>query len=208
MLSIALPKGRLGNKVYNFLSKCGYECEDMLSDTRKLVLTNNERGVSYFMVKPTDVPVYVDYGAADVGIVGKDSLLESGYDVYEVLDLNIGKCRMCVCGKSDFVDDRSKPLRVATKFPSIAKAYYGKNNREVDIIKLSGSIELAPILNISDVIVDLVETGTTLKENNLVVLEEVMPISARLIVNKASYKFKKAEIDDLTKKLKKEIQND
>ncbi len=205
MLRIALPKGRLGNKVYNFLSKCGYECEDVLTDTRKLILTNDKNNASYFMVKPADVTVYVEYGAADIGIVGKDCLIESGYDVYELLDLGFGKCDMCVAGKANFVDDTSRPLRVATKFPLIAKNYFDSKNRNIEIIKLYGSIELAPILNISDVIVDIVETGLTLKENGLVVLEKIMPISARLIANKSAYKFKKEEIDNLAKNLRKEL---
>jgi len=202
MLNIALPKGRLGNKVYEMLASIGYDCEDLTSDTRKLIFVNERSGVKYFLAKPSDVATYVEYGAADIGVVGKDILLESGADVYELLDLKIGKCRMAVAAKNDYVEDVNRPIRVATKFPNIAKEYYKSCNKEIDIIKLSGSIEIAPILNMSDVIVDIVETGTTLKENNLSVIEEIAPISARLIANKASYKFKTAEIDKIIKMLK------
>ena len=158
-------------------------------------------GIRYFLVKPSDVAIYVEHGAADVGIVGKDILEESGADVYELLDTGLGKCRMCVAGPTDFADDPSRALRVATKFVNIAKAYYSSLGRDIEIIKLNGSIELAPILGLSDVIVDIVETGTTLKENNLKVLTEFMPISARFIANKASYKFKNKELLTLMEKL-------
>ncbi len=208
MLNIALPKGRLGNKVYKMLESIGYECEEILSDTRKLIFTNEKNGVSYFLVKPSDVAIYVEYGAADIGVVGRDSLIESQADVYELLDLNIGKCRMAVAGYKDFKDNIEVPLRVATKFPNIAKDYYAKQGREIDIIKLYGSIELAPILKLSDVIVDIVETGATLKENNLDVLTEILPISARLIANKSSYNFKEDEIKKVVAELKRGIKND
>ncbi len=194
MINIALPKGRLGKKVFDILAKAGYDCDEMHSDSRQLIFTSEENGVSYFLVKPSDVSIYVEHGAADIGIVGKDILLEYEPDVYELLDLGIGKCHMCVAGKNDFKDNTDVALRVATKFVNIAKTYYKSINRDIEIIKLNGSIELAPILELSDVIVDIVETGTTLKENNLDVLTKFLPISARLIANKASYKFKTDEI--------------
>ena len=201
MLNVALPKGRLGDKVYNLLAGVGYGCPENYSDTRKLVVENQEAGIRYFLVKPSDVAIYVEHGAADIGIVGKDILAESGADVYELLDTGLGKCRMCVAGPADFTDDPGRTLRVATKFVNIAKAYYAAQGRDIDIIKLNGSIELAPILGLSDVIVDIVETGTTLKENNLKVLTEFMPISARFIANRAGYQFKRREIETLLGKL-------
>ena len=200
-LNIALPKGRLGEKVYKMFDKAGYSCPEILDDTRKLIFTNEELGVRYFWVKPSDVAIYVERGAADVGVCGKDILLEYQPDVYELLDLNVGKCSMAVAGKADFVDDRTGTLRVATKFKNIAKKYYQDIGRDIDIITLNGSIELAPILDLSDVIVDIVETGTTLKENNLIVIEKFVPISARLISNKSSFKFKTEIIEDIREKL-------
>ncbi len=205
MLNIALPKGRLGDKVYEMLKTIGYECDDIQSDTRKLIFVNEKCGVKYFLAKPSDVATYVEYGAADIGVVGKDILVESESDVYELLDLNIGKCRMAVAGRNDYVEDINRPVRVATKFPNVARKYYRSKNREIDIIKLSGSIEIAPVLNMSDVIVDIVETGTTLKENDLSVFEEIFPISARLIANKSSYKFKTDEIDTIVSKLRNNV---
>ena len=201
MLNVALPKGRLGDKVYDLLAGVGYGCPENYNDTRKLVVENPAAGIRYFLVKPSDVAIYVEHGAADIGIVGKDILEESGADVYELLDTGLGKCRMCVAGPKDFVEDQSRALRVATKFVNIAKRYYAAQGRDIDIIKLNGSIELAPILGLSDVIVDIVETGTTLKENNLKVLTEFMPISARFIANRASYQFKRREIETLLKHL-------
>ena len=205
MLNVALPKGRLGDKVYNLLAKVGYGCEENYNDTRKLVVENRQAGIRYFLVKPSDVAIYVEHGAADVGIVGKDILTESDADVYELLDTGLGKCRMCVAGRTDFVDDPGRALRVATKFVNIAKEYYAGLGRDIDIIKLNGSIELAPILGLSDVIVDIVETGTTLKENDLKVLTEFLPISARFIANKASYTFKKQALTTLLEKLQEVI---
>ncbi len=198
MLNIALPKGRLGEKVYAMFEKCGYECPEIKENGRKLIFENEEVGVRYFWVKPSDVSIYVERGAADIGVAGKDILLEYAPDVYELLDMNIGKCRMAVAGKKGFFDDRRKTLKVATKFVEIAKAHYASKCREIDIIKLNGSIEIAPILGLSDVIVDIVETGTTLKENDLEVVETIVPISARLIANKSSYKFKTEEITRLS----------
>ncbi|MBR2944185.1 MAG: ATP phosphoribosyltransferase [Clostridia bacterium] len=205
MINVALPKGRLGEKVYQMFAKCGYECPSILENNRKLIFENEEKGVRYFWVKPSDVSIYVERGAADIGVCGKDILLEYEPDVYELLDLNIGKCRMAVAGKKDFFDDNTKTLKVATKFVNIAKKYYQGKCRDIDIIKLNGSIELAPILSLSDVIVDIVETGTTLKENNLEVKEEIVPISARLIANKASFKFKTEEIEKISRLLEEQV---
>ena len=207
MLNVALPKGRLGDKVYNLLAGIGYGCPEDYNTTRKLVVENPEAGIRYFLVKPSDVAIYVEHGAADVGIVGKDILTEASADVYELLDTGLGKCRMCVAAPADYQDDPSRPVRVATKFVSIAKSYYASMGRDIDIIKLNGSIELAPILGLSDVIVDIVETGTTLRENGLKVVNEFMPISARFIANKASYQFKHAEMDTMLEKLRAELQN-
>lgn len=201
MISIALPKGRLGNKAYSLLENCGYTAGESFDDSRKLVFVNEQLGVRYFLVKPSDVAKYVEYGAADIGVAGRDILLESGADVYELLDLKMGKCRMCVAAKEDYTEDTTRPIVVATKFPNITREYYLKRNRDIEIIKLYGSIELAPILGMSDVIVDIVETGTTLKENHLKVFEEILPISARLIANKANYKFKENEIQSVVRKL-------
>lgn len=202
MLNVALPKGRLGDKVYDLLAGVGYGCMEDYADTRRLVVENEKAGIRYFLVKPSDVAIYVQHGAADVGIVGKDILAESGADVYELLDTGLGRCRMCVAGREDFVDDPGRTLRVATKFVNIAKDYYAARGRDIDIIKLNGSIELAPLLGLSDVIVDIVETGTTLRENHLRVLAEFMPISARFIANRASCQFKRREIDTLLGKLR------
>lgn len=205
MLNVALPKGRLGEKVYRMLERAGYSCEDLLKDTRKLVFTDEAGGVSYFWVKPSDVTVYVEHGVADIGVAGKDIIEESGADVYELLDLNIGRCRMCVASVNGFREDIARPLRVATKFPRVAERYFSARNRDIEVIKLYGSIELAPILGLSDVIVDIVETGTTLKENNMGVISEIFPISARLIANKARYKFKRQEIAACVQRLSKEL---
>ena len=202
MLNVALPKGRLGDKVYNLLAGIGYGCPEDYNATRKLVVENPAAGIRYFLVKPSDVAIYVEHGAADVGIVGKDILTEASADVYELLDTGLGRCRMCVAAPADYQDDPSRPVRVATKFVNIAKSYYASIGRDIDIIKLNGSIELAPILGLSDVIVDIVETGTTLRENGLRVVTEFMPISARFIANKASYQFKHREMDEMLEKLR------
>jgi len=201
MLNIALPKGRLGEKVYAMFEKAGFSCPAILENSRKLIFENSEMGVRYFWVKPSDVAIYVERGAADIGVAGKDILLEYEPDVYELLDLGIGKCRMAVAAAADFRDDPQRTLRVATKFSNIAAKYYLDKGRDIDIIHLNGSIEIAPILGLSDVIVDIVETGTTLKENNLTVMETVVPISARMIVNKASYKFNSDRIDILVQEI-------
>ena len=208
MLNIALPKGRLGEKVYSIFEKAGFPCPSIKENNRKLIFENEELSLRYFWVKPSDVAIYVERGAADIGVAGKDILLEYEPDIYELLDLNLGKCRMAVAAKADFRDNPQKTLRVATKFANIAKNYYTSLGRDIDIIHLNGSIEIAPILGLSDVIVDIVETGTTLKENNLTVRETIVPISARLIANKASFKFKNEQIEQVISRLTKEAQND
>lgn len=205
MVNIALPKGRLGEKVYAMFESAGYECPSIKENSRKLIFENTEKQIRYFWVKPSDVSIYVERGAADIGVAGKDILLEYEPDVYELLDLNIGKCRMAVAAKKSFHDDGGRTLKVATKFSNIAKRYYSGLGRNIDIIKLNGSIEIAPILGLSDVIVDIVETGTTLKENNLDVVETVVPVSARLIVNKSSFKFKTEMIEEIVKKMKAQV---
>ena len=205
MVNIALPKGRLGEKVYGLMKRAGFECPSIEENNRKLIFENPEKGVRYFWVKPSDVSIYVERGAADIGVVGKDILLEYAPDVYELLDLGIGKCRMAVAGKKDFRDPAGATLRVATKFPNIASRYYSGKCRDIDIINLNGSIELAPILGLSDVIVDIVETGTTLKENDLCVWEEIVPVSARLIANVASMKFKQDAIDRIRGSLEQQV---
>lgn len=199
MIKIALPKGRLGDKVLAQFEAAGYACPEIHTPSRKLVFSTNE--VSYFYVKPSDVPIYVERGVADIGVAGSDILMEYEPDVYSLLDLGIGKCRICVAAKEDFEDDYGRPLRVATKFRNVASKYYASLGRTIDIIKLNGSIELAPILGLSDVIVDIVETGTTLKENGLVVKQEIAPVSARLIANKTAYKFNSKQITELQQKL-------
>ncbi len=201
MINIALPKGRLGEKVYALLAASGYACEDYSADSRKLVFADRTGKVRYFWVKPTDVAVYVELGAADIGVAGKDILEEYKPDVYELADLKLGKCSMCVAGKAGWRDDPSKPLRVATKFVNTAEKFYMADGRVIELIKLNGSIELAPVLGISDVIVDIVETGSTLKENNLKVFKKIYDVSARIIANKSSYKFKSDEISDITEKI-------
>ena len=201
MLNVALPKGRLGEKVYAMFEKAGFECPSIHENNRKLIFENEEVGVRYFWVKPSDVAIYVERGAADIGVAGKDILLEYEPDVYELCDLNTGKCRMAVAAKENFRDDTGRTLRVATKFANIAAGYYRSKGRDIDIIHLNGSIELAPILDLSDVIVDIVETGTTLRENHLEVVETIVPISARLIANKASYKFKNQQIEKIAREI-------
>lgn len=197
MINVALPKGRLGKKVYDMFEKAGYECPSIKEDNRKLIFENEAAGVRYFWVKPSDVTIYVERGAADIGIAGKDILLEYEPDVYELLDLKLGRCRMAVAAKADFRDSTDRTLRVATKFPGIARDFYERESRDIDIIKLNGSIEIAPILGLSDVIVDIVETGKTLKENDLEVIDTIVPISARLIANKANFKFKTKAIEKI-----------
>lgn len=205
MINVALPKGRLGEKVYAMFEKAGYECPAIKEVNRKLVFENTQKQIRYFWVKPSDVAIYVARGAADIGVAGKDILLEYAPDVYELLDLQIGKCRMAVAAPKSFHDSGEKTLKVATKFTNIAHRYYADKGREIDIIKLNGSIELAPILGLSDVIVDIVETGATLRENDLEVFETIVPISARLIANKASFQFKTAEIEKIAAEIGKQV---
>ena len=206
MLNVALPKGRLGEKVYAMFEKAGFPCPSIKENNRKLIFENEECGVRYFWVKPSDVAIYVERGAADICVAGKDILLEYEPDIYELLDLDLGKCRMAVAAKAGFHDDTRRTLRVATKFSNIARSYYRSLGRDIDIIHLNGSIEIAPILGLSDVIVDIVETGTTLKENNLLVYDTIVPISARLIANKASYKFKGGQIDAIVSSMAKQME--
>ena len=209
MLNIALPKGRLGEKVYEMFEKSGFDCPSIKEKNRKLIFENPDKQIRFFWVKPSDVSIYVERGAADLGVAGKDILLEYAPDVYELLDLNLGKCRMAVAAKKETNPDQIKTLRVATKFVNIASDYYTRLGRDIDIIKLNGSIELAPILGLSDVIVDIVETGTTLKENDLEVKATILPISARLIANKASFRFLNREIEAITENMKRQVtQND
>ena len=206
MLNIALPKGRLGEQVYEAFARAGFACPSSRDNSRKLIFENSETQVRYFWAKPSDVAVYVERGAADVGVAGKDILLEYEPEVYELLDLGLGKCRMAVAAPRGYADNAQYTLRVATKFSRIAKHYYDSMGRDIDIIHLNGSIELAPIVGLSDVIVDIVETGTTLRENDLEVIETIVPISARLIANRSSFKFKTEQIERLTRELRRETE--
>lgn len=209
MINIALPKGRLGEKVYSMFEAAGYECPSIKENNRKLIFENSDCGVRYFWVKPSDVAIYVERGAADIGVAGKDILLEYSPDVFELLDMNTGKCHMAVAAKKGFHDNTDKTLRVATKFVNIATRFYADKCRDIDIIKLNGSIELAPILGLSDVIVDIVETGTTLRENDLEPIETIVQISSRLIANKASFRFKTDKIEEIVNNIKRYgIKND
>ena len=205
-LTFALGKGRLAKKTLELFEQIGITCEEMKDkDTRKLIFVNEEYKLRFFLAKGPDVPTYVEYGAADIGVVGKDTILEENRNVYEVLDLGFGKCRMCVCGREETAEklQHHELIRVATKYPHIAKDYfYNKKHQTVEIVKLNGSIELAPIVGLSDVIVDIVETGSTLRENGLVVLEEVCPLSARVVVNEVSMKMENERITKLISDLK------
>lgn len=208
-LTFALTKGRLAKKTLEFLEQTGITCEEMKDpDSRKLIFVNEELRLQFFLAKGPDVPTYVEYGAADIGVVGKDTILEEGRKIYEVLDLGFGKCRMCVCGPESARSllNGQELIRVATKYPNIAKDYfYNQRNQTVEIIKLNGSIELAPIVGLSEVIVDIVETGSTLKENGLVVLEEVCPLSARVVVNPVSMRMENEQITKLLSELNRVI---
>ena len=206
MLNIALPKGRLGEQVYEAFARAGFDCPSIRDSSRKLIFENAETQVRYFWAKPSDVAAYVERGAADVGVAGKDILLEYEPEVYELLDLGLGKCRMAVAAPRGYADNARYTLRVATKFSRIAKHYYDSMGRDIDIIHLNGSIELAPIVGLSDVIVDIVETGTTLRENDLEIIETILPISARLIANRSSFKFKTEQIERLTRELRRETE--
>lgn len=205
MLNIALPTGRLGKQVYSLFADSGYTSDDFTKNNRKLVLENPDKNFRFFLVKPADVAIYVEHGVADVGVVGKDILLETSPDIYELTDLEIGVCKMAVAAPKGWRQDSFSPLRIATKYPTIAKDYYAARGQDIDIIRLSGSIELAPLLGLSDVIVDIVETGTTLRENNLEVIADIVPVSARLIANKANYKFKEQQIETLNQALQEVI---
>ncbi|MBQ7174208.1 MAG: ATP phosphoribosyltransferase [Lachnospiraceae bacterium] len=205
MLNVALPKGRLGETVYDMFEKAGYDCPSIREKNRKLLFTNEEKGICYFWVKPSDVAIYVERGAADIGVAGKDILLEYMPEVYELLDMNIGKCMMAVAAPNGYIDRPQRTLRVATKFERIAANYYASVGRDIDIIHLNGSIELAPLLGLSDVIVDIVETGSTLRANNLSVTEKIVDISARFIANKAAYEFKRDEIRSLAAALAEQV---
>jgi ATP phosphoribosyltransferase len=206
-LTIALTKGRLAHKTLEMLESVGITCEEMKDkSTRKLIFVNEELKLRFFLAKGPDVPTYVEYGAADIGVVGRDTILEEGRKLYEVLDLGFGKCRMCICGPKDAKPllENNQLIRVATKYPNIAKDYfYNKKHQTVEIIKLNGSIELAPIVGLAEVICDIVETGSTLRENGLSVLEEVCPLSARMVVNQVSMKMENERIADIIQKLKK-----
>ena len=200
-LTFALAKGRLAKQTIGLLEQVGITCEEMKDpDTRKLLFVNEELKVKFFLAKASDVPTYVEYGAADIGVVGKDTILEEGRNLYEVMDLNLGKCRMCVCGPESAKEllQKNEIIRVATKYPNIAKDYFqNQKNQTVEIVKLNGSVELAPIVGLSEVIVDIVETGTTLRENGLEVLEEICPLSARIVVNQVSLKMEHQRIRQL-----------
>lgn len=211
-LTIALTKGRLAEKTLEMLEAVGITCEEMKDKkTRKLIFVNEELKLRFFLAKGPDVPTYVEYGAADLGVVGRDTILEEGRKLYEVMDLGFGKCRMCICGPESAKEllDGNQQIRVATKYPNIAKDYfYNKKNQTVEIIKLNGSIELAPIVGLSEVIVDIVETGSTLKENGLKVLEEVCPLSARMVVNQVSMKMENERIRKLIEDLRRVLQEE
>lgn len=197
MINIALPKGRLGEKAYQLFERAGYGCPEALGDSRRLLFENAAKGVCFFWVKPADAAIYVARGAADLGVCGKDLLCEQRMDLYELLDLAIGRCRMCVAARQGFEDDPARRLRVATKFPRVAREYYEGLGRDIDVIELSGSIELAPLLGLSDVIVDIVETGATLRENGLVPTDTIFDISARLVAGKAAFQYKREAIGRL-----------
>ena len=211
-LTIALGKGRLANQAMELFEKIGIGCQEMKDkDSRKLIFVNEEHKVRFFLAKGPDVPTYVEYGAADIGIVGSDTIVEEGRNLFEVLDLGFGKCRMCVCGPASargFLE-HSQQIRVATKYPNIAKDYfYNRKHQTVEIIKLNGSIELAPIVGHSEVIVDIVETGSTLRENGLEILEEVCPLSARMVVNQVSMRMENERIGSMIEKLRKLLQSE
>ena len=209
-LTFALTKGRLASKTLDMLEKLGITCDEMKDkNSRKLIFTNEELGLRFFLAKGPDVPTYVEYGAADIGVVGKDTIIEEGRKVHEVLDLGFGKCRMCVCGPAQAREllKHHERIRVASKYPNIAKDYFfNKKHQTVDIIKLNGSVELGPIVGLSDVIVDIVETGSTLRENGLVPIEDVAQVSARLIVNPASMKLHKTELTDFINRCERELE--
>lgn len=207
-ITVALAKGRLGDFAVDIFKRAGYDVDEMQTDTRKLIFTDEQKKFKFINVKATDVPVYVEYGAADIGIVGKDTLLESGADLYETLDLNFGACKMAVAGLPEMKEklNQMNQMRVATKYPNIARNYFEfKKGQTIEIIKLNGSVELAPLVGLSEVIVDIVESGKTLKENGLVVLEDVCPISARLVINRVSMKIERERIMETIQMIKNSI---
>ena len=207
MLNVALPKGRLGNQVYDLLERAGYDCPGIREEGRRLLFDSADGSIRCFWVKPSDVSIYVERGAADVGVCGKDILAENRPRIYELLDLKVGKCRMAVAAPKGFREPGDRPLRVGTSFPNIVRDHYAALGRDVDLIHLHGSVELAPLLGLSDVIVDIVETGSTLRANGLEVIDEILPISARLIANRASFQFKLEEIRRITERLKGQVEN-
>ena len=207
MLNVALPKGRLGNQVYDLLEKAGYACPGIREEGRRLLFDSADGSIRCFWVKPSDVSIYVERGAADVGVCGKDILAENRPRIYELLDLRVGKCRMAVAAPKGFREPGDRPLRVGTSFPNIVRDHYAALGRDVDLIHLHGSVELAPLLGLSDVIVDIVEPGSTLRANGLEVIDEILPISARLIANRASFQFKLEEIRRITERLKGQVEN-
>ncbi len=204
-IKIALPKGRLTSKAFDLLRKINIRFDDYDTESRKLIFQNDIERIKVVSVKATDVPIYVEQGAADMGIAGKDVLLEADASVFELMDLGFGKCRFVVASLKDNITDKNKKLRVATKYPNVAKKYFHEKGMPIEIIKLNGSVELAPIIGLSDVIVDIVETGTTLIENGLVVIDEICPISSRLIINRASLKTKSEQIDKIVKGIQRNI---
>ncbi|MCL2062376.1 MAG: ATP phosphoribosyltransferase [Firmicutes bacterium] len=206
MITIALAKGRLAEQTIEILEKSGVDCSPLKTQTRKLILSGVNKDFRFIMVKPSDVPTYVEHGAADIGVAGKDTLMEENKDVYELADIKSGACRMCVAGFKDSGAGFNGNLRVATKYPNIAKDYFHKKGIDVNIIKLNGSVELGPIIGLADVIVDLVESGKTLEANGLVVIDEICSVSARLIVNKVSLKTKRKQIEPLIESIKKVVQ--
>ena len=206
MLNVALPKGRLGDKVYRLFKAAGYDCAAMEQDDRRLVLTDEKGEMSYLLVKPSDVAIYVEHGAADVGVVGKDVLLEGGSDVYELLDLGFGKCRICVCGYAEQEPLKKAHIRVATKYTGIAGQVFATRGSSIEIIKLNGSVELGPVIGLSDVILDIVESGATLRANGLSVIEEICTCSARLVVNRVSLKTKEKAIRPFIDGMRREVE--
>ena len=207
MLNVALPKGRLGNKVYDLLEKAGYSCPGIRDEGRRLLFDSADGSLRCFWVKPSDVSIYVERGVADIGVCGKDILAENKPRIYELMDLGVGVCRMAVAAPKGWREPAERPLRVATSFPNIARDHYAALGRDVDLIHLHGSVALAPLLGLADVIVEIVETGTTLRENGLEVVDVILPISARLIANRASFQFQPEELRRVTEKLKAQVEN-
>ncbi|MZQ75081.1 MAG: ATP phosphoribosyltransferase [Peptoclostridium sp.] len=208
-INVALGKGRLAEKGYEIFKKIGYDCSDFEKKSRKLVFENSEKGIRFILVKAQDVPIYVERGAADIGIVGKDTIMEEERDLYEILDLGFGKCKFSVAAPNSFQPEKMQGmLRVATKYPRVAQGYFMSKGRQIDVIKLNGSVELAPLVGLSDVIVDIVETGGTLKENGLEVIEDMYNVSARVVVNKVSFKTKNLKIKAIIEGIKEIIKEE